>query len=868
MRGLSKTIAVVADGRLEKLLRTLNCDILCLQETKSGQLDLQENSALAPNFTSFFSFNASSGSYCGVATIVSDRIGTLSCVRTLGDGRSLLSIGCDVSLDEVNSEGRTLITDHGAFVLINVYCPATASGDEHRIAVKWAFHIALRRTVATLHAAGRRVVLVGDLNVSHRRIDHCDPDSWERMCGPFHRGIFRQWMDSLLAPKQVTEAALVAVKSYCSDAGTSAVMTAGGAAGKQLQLQHLSTRFSSASYSSSSSSSSQQLQQNNSRSSSSFLEDVQPAPPSMEHEQQYGSVFDRLYEGDEEDAEQEGGYDNDESVDGLSSLSSSSAVAAAFVTAVAGAFTPTSGAEVPLVDAFRAFHPKRLNAFTCWNTKTDARKTNYGTRLDYALVSQDIAGAGRGSTGTADSRHTDVSSLSSSGAQLHMSSSSSSASEIGALPVGNSCDTESSQQQQQQFFPLAPPPTPVLLLDCDIMQDFVGSDHCPVVLTLGIAAGDLPSGTALSSASSASLTSSSIITYSSSNSSTAATSSAAMSSSSASRVIRPHPESANAYASFSKRQSSLAGFFAAKTAPAPAAYTHATTGLLAAPTPSSSASVFGQLHGHVANSSSMSCEKRRSTPVDSGAEQEDEEVLIEESDERYSCADPTSAPLRSGHGSNANSAMHAGHNGGGGASAAKPAPPASSATTFKKRTKAPTMFDFGVKRSKPATVPSSSATEVVEIDSSQSEVEFEAAAASAVSSSGRMLNSITNSIAASSSCRSAAAAAPATSSGAAASTAVTGRPAVSTSSSLSSSSTSTSSSVWKNLLPGPPPTPLCKCGIPTVQRTVLKEGPNNGRCFYVCTKPDGLAGDPRARCEYFAWMDDVRKSKTSAPARK
>lgn len=38
-----------------------------------------------------------------------------------------------------------------------------------------------------------------------------------------------------------------------------------------------------------------------------------------------------------------------------------------------------------MVDTFRYFYPNRRDAFTCWNTKVNARETNYGTRLDYIL---------------------------------------------------------------------------------------------------------------------------------------------------------------------------------------------------------------------------------------------------------------------------------------------------------------------------------------------------------------------------------------------------------------------------------------------------------------------------------------------------
>lgn len=43
-----------------------------------------------------------------------------------------------------------------------------------------------------------------------------------------------------------------------------------------------------------------------------------------------------------------------------------------------------------LIDMFRHFYPTRLNAFTCWNTVTSARLTNYGTRIDYILESRGL----------------------------------------------------------------------------------------------------------------------------------------------------------------------------------------------------------------------------------------------------------------------------------------------------------------------------------------------------------------------------------------------------------------------------------------------------------------------------------------------
>ncbi|KAF7771099.1 hypothetical protein Agabi119p4_7073 [Agaricus bisporus var. burnettii] len=44
------------------------------------------------------------------------------------------------------------------------------------------------------------------------------------------------------------------------------------------------------------------------------------------------------------------------------------------------------GAGGPMVDIVRRFWPERKGMYTCWNTKLSARETNYGTRIDYILV--------------------------------------------------------------------------------------------------------------------------------------------------------------------------------------------------------------------------------------------------------------------------------------------------------------------------------------------------------------------------------------------------------------------------------------------------------------------------------------------------
>jgi exonuclease III len=70
-----------------------------------------------------------------------------------------------------NTHGRCLMTDHGAFVLFNVYVPC-GSSNSSQLSTKMKFLRALRRAMQRQRQEmGRAVILVGDLNLSKRRRD-------------------------------------------------------------------------------------------------------------------------------------------------------------------------------------------------------------------------------------------------------------------------------------------------------------------------------------------------------------------------------------------------------------------------------------------------------------------------------------------------------------------------------------------------------------------------------------------------------------------------------------------------------------------------------------------------------------------------
>jgi exonuclease III len=74
--------------------------------------------------------------------------------------------------ERFDREGRCLLTDHGAFVLFNVYVPTSGSSAAYaNLPFKMQFLRALRAAMRAKRAAGRAVVLAGDLNLARRPQD-------------------------------------------------------------------------------------------------------------------------------------------------------------------------------------------------------------------------------------------------------------------------------------------------------------------------------------------------------------------------------------------------------------------------------------------------------------------------------------------------------------------------------------------------------------------------------------------------------------------------------------------------------------------------------------------------------------------------
>ena len=142
-----------------------NIDILCLQEHKIPFTQLSSRSepylcSSIPGYESFWSCatDAKARGFNGVCTYVKTGLVKGADCTPLQD-------------PELDNQGRCIMTDHGSFVLFNVYVPC--GGDEETLPRKMKFLNALHTAMEKQRGLGKDVILVGDMNakVDKRDID-------------------------------------------------------------------------------------------------------------------------------------------------------------------------------------------------------------------------------------------------------------------------------------------------------------------------------------------------------------------------------------------------------------------------------------------------------------------------------------------------------------------------------------------------------------------------------------------------------------------------------------------------------------------------------------------------------------------------
>lgn len=156
-------------------------DILCLQETRIQEDQLTQRMRSPGGYSTFWN-QAETKGYSGVATFSKE---APKVVRAgFGERR-------------YDAEGRVLISDHGAFTLVNAYFPSGRRGHE-RVAYKIDFYDALLAHCLELREGGQALIVCGDLNTAHQPIDLARPRENRKTSGflPEEREALGRWLDA------------------------------------------------------------------------------------------------------------------------------------------------------------------------------------------------------------------------------------------------------------------------------------------------------------------------------------------------------------------------------------------------------------------------------------------------------------------------------------------------------------------------------------------------------------------------------------------------------------------------------------------------------------------------------------------------
>jgi exodeoxyribonuclease III len=352
-------------------------DVVCLQEHKIGRRSLSNRreprqAASVPGYESFWSCCVSERQkgFNGVVTYA--KIGTV-----------LAADSSPLGSAELDDQGRCIMTDHGNFVLFNVYVP-NAGGQP--LSYKMKFLNALRRAMKHQREVCKRpVILVGDLNIKcgpkdiywKNRVIHVDDVLQEVTSATGEqRDRLPRWKIELQEHWPKIEAAL-------RNKEVVETQTTNPRTGEKFDKFRLCVKVNG-----------KQI----------FL------GSSEEKEEYCLYMYDfraqRWYD-EESDREILISKENTVCIDMLAELMNKIAGvewdegimrSIAETDATIEQLSPSRKwlhsvlREDGMIDAFRHFYPEAEGRFTCWNQNKNRRYVNEGSRIDYTLVDRSLIG--------------------------------------------------------------------------------------------------------------------------------------------------------------------------------------------------------------------------------------------------------------------------------------------------------------------------------------------------------------------------------------------------------------------------------------------------------------------------------------------
>ncbi len=171
--------AAIKKGFIE-WLKTDPADIVCIQEVKAHETDIDRVAIESAGYRSYF-FLAQKKGYSGVGILTKIEPRNVE----YGHGK-----------EQSDFEGRVLRADFGDITLINAYFPSGTSG-ELRQSYKYVWLDEFLDYLNDLKKTRNKIILCGDYNIAHKEIDIHNPVSNKKTTGFLPEE--RAWMDKLLA---------------------------------------------------------------------------------------------------------------------------------------------------------------------------------------------------------------------------------------------------------------------------------------------------------------------------------------------------------------------------------------------------------------------------------------------------------------------------------------------------------------------------------------------------------------------------------------------------------------------------------------------------------------------------------------------
>ncbi|MGB7337685.1 MAG: exodeoxyribonuclease III [Phototrophicaceae bacterium] len=161
-------------------LQTTKPDILGIQETKAHPEQLSDDLLKPEGYHTFWAAAEKKG-YSGVALYT----------RTEPND---VQIG--LGIPEFDAEGRTIIAEYDDFMYVTTYVPSASKGADF-VPFKLDYCQALLDRCNEWRAAGKGVIVCGDINISHQEIDLARPKTNQQTTGfrPEERAFLDKWFN-------------------------------------------------------------------------------------------------------------------------------------------------------------------------------------------------------------------------------------------------------------------------------------------------------------------------------------------------------------------------------------------------------------------------------------------------------------------------------------------------------------------------------------------------------------------------------------------------------------------------------------------------------------------------------------------------